>query len=218
METHRRTPEEATPLCNQGEERVMQGLWPAEAWLVLGTNHGLPRPKAEHDPESLFGFSTVGALALRTGQDAVIEIHARAHRLERPARSVRRYFDPGDILSPEELPIPKGACGLWKGVERWDQDLKIFSGKGKGKMAGEDEEGSRRGIKLWDQDSKVFLREMGEGKMTRVVERMDSDCGGGGRWLLVWWLHRIGIYSITNEIGIGGMDSDNMPLREDFEA
>ncbi|KAI4187057.1 MAG: hypothetical protein LQ346_005560 [Caloplaca aetnensis] len=86
-----------------------------------------------------------GSTALRTKQDAVIELYARVAHSERPAGSVKQHFQFADIFSPDKPPFLKGTYGLWKGVE------------------------------LWDKDSKVFLGEEGKGKMARVVGRMVRD-------------------------------------------
>ncbi|KAL8762083.1 MAG: hypothetical protein Q9184_001855 [Pyrenodesmia sp. 2 TL-2023] len=86
-----------------------------------------------------------GSTALRTKQDAVIELYARVVHSERPPGSVKQHFQFADIFSPEKPPFLKGTYGLWKGVE------------------------------LWDKDSKVFLGENGKGKMARVVGRMVRD-------------------------------------------
>ncbi|KAL8994401.1 MAG: hypothetical protein Q9188_007077 [Gyalolechia gomerana] len=77
-----------------------------------------------------------GSLALRTKQDTVIELYARVVYSERPPQSVKQRFQFSDIFSPDKPPFLKGTYGLWKGVELWDLDSKIFLGeKGKGKMA-----------------------------------------------------------------------------------
>lgn len=86
-----------------------------------------------------------GSTALRTKQDAVIELYARVVHSERPPGSVKQHFQFADIFSPDKPPFLKGTYGLWKGVE------------------------------LWDKDSKVFLGEKGKGKMARVVGRMVRD-------------------------------------------
>ncbi|KAL8933444.1 MAG: hypothetical protein Q9216_006361 [Gyalolechia sp. 2 TL-2023] len=85
------------------------------------------------------------SLALRTKQDIVIELYARVVYSERPPKSVKQQFQFSDIFSPDRPPFLKGTYGLWKGVE------------------------------LWDLDSKIFLGEKGRGKMARVVERMGRE-------------------------------------------
>lgn len=86
-----------------------------------------------------------GSTALRTKTDAVIELYARVVHSERPPGSVKQQFQFADIFSSDKPPFLKGTYGLWKGVE------------------------------LWDLDSKVFLGEKGQGKMARVVGRMVRD-------------------------------------------
>ncbi|KAI4138957.1 MAG: hypothetical protein L6R39_006526 [Caloplaca ligustica] len=77
-----------------------------------------------------------GSTALRTKTNAIIEMYARVVCPERPTGSLKQYFQFADLFSPERPPILKGTYGLWKGVELWDLDSKVFMGeKGKGKMA-----------------------------------------------------------------------------------
>ncbi|KAL8896227.1 MAG: hypothetical protein Q9192_003206 [Flavoplaca navasiana] len=77
-----------------------------------------------------------GSTALRTRKDAVVELYARVSSSERPAGSVKQYFQFADIFSPDKPPYLKGTYGLWKGVGIWDLDSRVFLGeKGKGKMA-----------------------------------------------------------------------------------
>ncbi|KAI4267989.1 MAG: hypothetical protein LQ337_008089 [Flavoplaca oasis] len=77
-----------------------------------------------------------GSTALRTRKDAVVELYARVSSSERPAGSVKQYFQFADIFSSDKPPYLKGTYGLWKGVGIWDLDSKVFLGeKGKGKMA-----------------------------------------------------------------------------------
>ncbi|KAL8956853.1 MAG: hypothetical protein Q9193_005730, partial [Seirophora villosa] len=86
-----------------------------------------------------------GGTALRTKTDAVIELYARVAHSERPPGSLKQQFRFADMFCPDKPPFLKGTYGLWKGVE------------------------------LWDLDSKVFLGEKGKGKMARVVGRMVRD-------------------------------------------
>ncbi|KAL8722286.1 MAG: hypothetical protein Q9225_001190 [Loekoesia sp. 1 TL-2023] len=86
-----------------------------------------------------------GSIALRTRQDAVIELYARVLHSERPVGSVKQHFQFADIFMPDKPPFLKGTYGLWKGSE------------------------------LWNLDSKVFLGEKGKGKMARMVGRMGRD-------------------------------------------
>ncbi|KAL9598494.1 MAG: hypothetical protein Q9219_004467 [cf. Caloplaca sp. 3 TL-2023] len=86
-----------------------------------------------------------GAIALRTNHDAVIELFTRVIHSERPAGNIKQQFLFGDMFAPDKPPYLKGTYGLWKGVE------------------------------LWDLDSKVFLGDMGNGKMARVVGRIRRD-------------------------------------------
>lgn len=86
-----------------------------------------------------------GSTALRTRTDAVIELYARVSHSDRPAGSVKQNFHFADLFTPDKPPFLKGTYGLWKGVE------------------------------IWDQDSKVFLGESGKGKMARVVGRIGRD-------------------------------------------
>ncbi|KAL9009071.1 MAG: hypothetical protein Q9173_005869 [Seirophora scorigena] len=86
-----------------------------------------------------------GGTAIRTKTDAVIELYARVAHSERPPGSLKQQFQFADIFCPDKPPFLKGTYGLWKGVE------------------------------LWDLDSKVFLGEKGKGKMARVVGRMVRD-------------------------------------------
>ncbi|KAL8845547.1 MAG: hypothetical protein Q9176_000183 [Flavoplaca citrina] len=77
-----------------------------------------------------------GSTALRTRKDAVVELYACVSSSERPAGSVKQYFQFADIFSPDKPPYLKGTYGLWKGVGIWDLDSRVFLGeKGKGKMA-----------------------------------------------------------------------------------
>ncbi|KAL8911729.1 MAG: hypothetical protein Q9171_003121 [Xanthocarpia ochracea] len=77
-----------------------------------------------------------GSTALRTRTDAVMELYARVSYSDRPAGSVKQYFQLADIFSPDKPPFLKGTYGLWKGVGIWDLDSKVFLGsEGKGKMA-----------------------------------------------------------------------------------
>ena len=77
-----------------------------------------------------------GSTALRTRKDAVVELYAYVSSSERPAGSVKQYFQFADIFSPDKPPYLKGTYGLWKGVGIWDVDSRVFLGeKGKGKMA-----------------------------------------------------------------------------------
>ncbi|KAI4117823.1 MAG: hypothetical protein LQ345_002009 [Seirophora villosa] len=86
-----------------------------------------------------------GGTALRTKTDAVIELYARVAHSERSPGSLKQHFRFADMFCPDKPPFLKGTYGLWKGVE------------------------------LWDLDSKVFLGEKGKGKMARVVGRMVRD-------------------------------------------
>ncbi|KAL8651705.1 MAG: hypothetical protein Q9210_003098 [Variospora velana] len=86
-----------------------------------------------------------GSTALRARTDAVIELYARVLFSERPSGSLKQHFQFADIFCPDKPPFLKGTYGLWKGVE------------------------------LWDLDSKVFLGQKGKGKMVRVVGRMVRD-------------------------------------------
>ncbi|KAL8909469.1 MAG: hypothetical protein Q9207_000149 [Kuettlingeria erythrocarpa] len=119
-----------------------------------------PFPVPVRDRSPVFGLSSqtvlracfrigealnAGSTALRTKQDAVIELYARVAHSERPDGSVKQHFQFADIFSPDKPPFLKGTYGLWKGVE------------------------------LWDDDSKVFLGEEGKGKIARVVGRMARD-------------------------------------------
>ncbi|KAL8829715.1 MAG: hypothetical protein Q9170_006054 [Blastenia crenularia] len=110
-----------------------------------------PFPAPVHDRSLVNGLSSrtllrtcfrigealnAGSLALRTRQDSVIELYARVIHSERPTGTVKQHFQFSDIFSPDKPPFLKGTYGLWKGVEIWDQDSKVFLGdKGKGKMA-----------------------------------------------------------------------------------
>ncbi|KAL8860480.1 MAG: hypothetical protein Q9178_003139 [Gyalolechia marmorata] len=77
-----------------------------------------------------------GSAALRTRTDAVMELYARVSYSDRPAGSVKQYFQFADIFSPDKPPFLKATYGLWKGVGIWDLDSKVFLGReGKGKMA-----------------------------------------------------------------------------------
>ncbi|KAL8740144.1 MAG: hypothetical protein Q9190_007125 [Brigantiaea leucoxantha] len=117
-----------------------------------------PRPVSDRSP--ILGVSShtvlrtcfrigealnVGSTALRSNTDVVIELYARVVHSERPAGSVKQQFQLADVFSGAKPPFLKGTYALWKGVD------------------------------LWDNDSKVFLGETGQGKMARLVGRLKQD-------------------------------------------
>lgn len=101
------------------------------------------------------------ALALRSSlpTDALIELYCRIKHSGREANGYKQYFEFADLFKPDNPPILNGVYSIWKGVE------------------------------LWEYDSRVFLGEKGRGKMARVVGRINREEGGKGwemKVLSIW--------------------------------
>lgn len=96
-----------------------------------------------------------GAIACRAKVDAIIELYARVLHSEREANNGHKQFFQFCDLFTDKPPYLSGTYSLWKGVD------------------------------LWDQDSRVFLEDGGRGKMCRAVGRIKRCAQGSGCEMLV---------------------------------
>jgi len=95
------------------------------------------------------------AVASRSNFDAIIELYARIVLSERESNGgFKQFFQFGDLFT-DKPPYLSGTYNLWKGVE------------------------------LWDHDSRVFIGEKGKGKMARVMGRIKRCGKGGGCEMMV---------------------------------
>lgn len=118
---------------------------------VLGLNNGTVLRTSFRIGEAL----NAGAIACREKVDAIVELYARVLNSEREANNGhKQLFKFGDLFT-DKPPYLSGTYKLWKGVD------------------------------LWDQDSRVFLDDGGGGKMCRAIGRIKRREQGGGCEMLV---------------------------------
>lgn len=84
-------------------------------------------------------------IASRTNVDTIVELYAYVAVSEREMGSFRQTFTFADIFMYDKPPFLHGTYTLWRGAE------------------------------LWDHDSGVFLGENGNGKMARIIGRVNRN-------------------------------------------
>ena len=110
-----------------------------------------PFPKPIRDRSPILGLScgTVLRTCFRIGEainaafaascsntEAIIELYARVTYSERETAWLKQHFQFADLFQGERPPFLSGTYDMWKGVELWETDSKVFLGQdGKGRMA-----------------------------------------------------------------------------------